>query len=292
LAANRFVNAVNNGFKRIRLSTATRYDFDKSLTTMVTEASTTETLQIFIPRTLKNELGALIKRRTYQLEQTLGAPDNAQPTQIQSQYITGCVANTLEMQVNVADKVTMDLGYMGLNGETRTGVVGVKSGSRPALVEQDAFNTSSDFSLMRVSPVPASGAIATPLFGFLTEVSLNINNNAKACKAIGVLGGFDIVAGKFQVDGNITAYFSDVAAIEAVKANASVTMDMALVVSNRGIVVDIPLLTLGNARLNIELDTEITIPCSFSAASGAQVHPSLDHTMYMGFFDYLPTVAG
>jgi hypothetical protein len=287
----KFTNAVNNGFKRLRTSSATLWEIDKSLTAMVTEASTTETIQIFIPRVLKNEVGSLIKRRTYQLEQTLGAPDNASPSQIQSQYIVGCVANTLQMQIGVADKVMCDLGYMGLNGETRTGVTGVKSGSRPDLIEQDAFNTSSDFSLMRVSPVQTSGATSTPLFGFLTECTLNINNNAEACKAIGVLGGFEITVGKFQVDGELTAYFTDVAAIEAVKSNASVTLDMAMVKDNRGLVVDIPLITLGNARLNIEQDRPITIPCNFNAASGAQVHPTLDHTLWMGFFDYLPDAA-
>jgi hypothetical protein len=286
-----FANAVNNGFKRVLTSTATRMEFDKSLTTMVTESSTTETIQIFLPRALKNEVGSLIKRRTYQLEQTLGAPDNALPSQIQSQYLIGCVANTIAMTIGVADKVTCDLGYMGLNGETRTGAVGVKSGSRPNLVEQDAFNTSSDFSLMRVSPVPTSGATATALFGFMTDVKLNVNNNAEACKAIGTLGGFEVTVGKFQVDGELTAYFTDVAAIEAVKANASVTLDMAMVKDNRGIVVDVPLITLGNARLQIEQDQPIKIPCSFNAASGAQVNAALDHTLWMGFFDYLPDAA-
>jgi tail tube protein len=287
----KFVNAGNNGFKRLRTSSATLWEFDKSLTTMVTEASTTETIQVFIPRSLKNEVGALIKRRTYQLEQTLGAPDNASPSQVQSQYLIGCVANTMSLSIGVADKVTVELGYMGLNGETRTGVVGVKSGSRPELIEQDAFNTSSDFTFMRVSTVQTSGANSTALFGFLTQCNLNVNNNAEAAKAIGVLGGFDITVGKFQVDGEIEAYFTDVAALEAVKANGSVTLDMAMVKNGRGVVVDVPLITLGNARLNIEQDKPIKIPCNFNAASGAQVHPNLDHTLYMGFFDFLPLAA-
>lgn len=286
-----FVNAVNNGFKQVATITATRIEFKKSITVMVTESSTAETVQLFIPRTLKNEVGALIKRRTYQLEQTLGAPDNASPTQIQSQYLTGAVANTLELTLGVADKVGLDLGYMAINGETRTGVQGVKSGTRPDLIESDAFNTASDFSLMRVSPVPATGANATPSFGFLTELKLKLNNNAKMLKAIGVLGGFDVTVGKFQVDGTITAYFSDVAAIAAIKANTSVTLDMAMVKNNSGVVIDIPLTTLGDGRLNIEQDTEITIPCSFTAASGAQVLSTFDYTMSMHFFDYLPNLA-
>lgn len=287
----KFVNAVNNGFKRIRSITATRIEFDKSLTTMVTEASTTETIQMFMPRTLKNETGALIKRRTYQLERTLGAPDNALPSQIQSEYLVGAVANTMELTIGVADKVMVDLGYMAINGEQRSGVTGLKSGTRPELVEQDAFNTSSDFSLMRVSPVPTSGATATPTFGFLTEVKLKLDNGAKPNKAIGTLGAIEVTVGKFKVDGTINAYFTDVAAIAAIQANTSVTLDMAMVKQNAGVVVDLPLITLGDARLNIEQDTEIQIPVSFKAASGAQVFPGLDHTLMFCFFDYLPNAA-
>lgn len=287
----KFVNAVNNGFKRLSLVTATRIEFDKSLTTMVTENSTTETVQLFIGRVLKNEVGSLIKRRTYQLERTLGAPDNASPTQIQSEYLIGAVANMMKLQIGMADKVTAELTYMALNGETRSGVVGVKAGTRPNLVDQDAFNTSSDFTFMRISPVPAAGAIATPFFGFMTECTLNLSNNASACKAIGVLGGFDIIVGKFELKGDIKAYFSDVAAIEAVKINQSVTLDMVMANNNRGILIDIPLVTLGNARLNIEQDKEISIPVSFNAASGSQVNANLDHTCMMIHFDYLPTLA-
>lgn len=291
LAITKFVNAVNNGFKRIRSITATRIEFDKSLTTMVTEASTTETVQLFCGRVLKNEVGALIKRRTYQLERLLGAKDNASPSQIQSEYLIGQVANKLELQIGVADKVMLDMEFMGTNGETRTGVIGVKSGSRPALVEQDAFNTSSDFTFLSVAAVPTTGAAMAAIFGFLTELKLTINNNAKLNKAIGTLGAIEVTVGKFKVDGTMNAYFTDVAAIEAVKANTSHTIMAAMVKQNAGIVFDIPLVTLGDARLNIEQDTEISIPCKFDAASGAQVRTDLDHTILWCYYDYLPDAA-
>lgn len=291
LAANRFINAVNNGFKRIRSITATRIEFDKSLTTMVTESNTTETVQIFFGRVLKNETGALIKRRTYQLERLLGAKDNALPSQIQSEYLIGAVANKVEMSIGVADKVMLDMEFMGTNGETRTGVVGVKSGTRPALIEQDAFNTSSDFTFLSVAAVPTSGAAMTAIFGHLTELKLSIANNAKLNKAIGTLGAIEVTVGKFKVEGTMNAYFTDVAAIEAVKANTSHTIMGAMVKDNAGIVFDVPLITLGDARLNIEQDSEISIPCKYDAASGAQVFSGHDHTVLWSYFDYLPDAA-
>ncbi len=52
LAADAFSNAVNNGFARIKTIAATILTLDKTQATMVTEASTTETVQIFFGRVL------------------------------------------------------------------------------------------------------------------------------------------------------------------------------------------------------------------------------------------------
>lgn len=290
-AGLRFVNAVNNGWKRIRLLTATRMEFDESNTVMVTETGTGITLQLFYGRVLKNEVGNLIKRRTYNVERTLGAPDTAQPTQVQSEYLEGAVANKFSCEIGVADKVMCDLEFLACTGSTRTGVIGVKSGSRPNLVEQDAFNTSSDFTFMRISAAPTLATVTNTLFGFLTEFKFNINNNAKLNKAIGTLGAIEVTVGKFKVEGEMTAYFTTVDAIEAVKANTAHSVAAAMVKKNSGIMFDMPLITLGNARLNIEQDQEISIPCKFDAASGAQVNANLDHTVMWTYYDYLPTAA-
>lgn len=287
----RFVTAGNNGWKRIRSIAAQRVEFDKSITVMSNETGTGLTLQIFHGRVLKNETGNLIKRRTYQLERTLGAPETTQPTQVQSEYLIGAVANKLNCEIGVADKVMCDLEFLACNGETRTGVVGVKSGSRPALIEQDAFNTSSDFTFLSVSAAPTTATVTSALFGFMTEFKFSVNNNAKLNKAIGTLGAIEVTVGKFKVEGELTAYFTEVTAIEAVKANTAHTAAGAMVKKNAGITFDMPLLTLGNARLNIEQDQEITIPCKFDAASGAQVLATADHTLQWTFHEYLPSAA-
>lgn len=290
-AGLKFVTAGNNGWKRIRSLAAQRMEFDKSITTMSNETGTGLTIQIFYGRVLKNEVGNLIKRRTYNLERTLGAPDTAQPTQIQSEYLEGAVANKINCEIGVADKVMCDLEFLACTGTTRTGVIGVKTGNRPNLVEQDGFNTSSDFTFLLVGAAPVAATVTAALFGFMTEFKFSINNNAKLNKAIGTLGAIEVTVGKFKVEGEIDAYFTTVDAIEAVKANTAHTASAALVKKNTGITFDIPLLTLGNARLNIEQDQEIRIPCKFDAASGAQVNANLDHTILWSFYDYLPSAA-
>lgn len=159
------------------------------------------------------------------------------------------------------------------------------------------FNTSSDFARIKMSTVqPPSVANAEnvdPLFAFITEATITVANNLTPNKAVSVLGAFDVTAGTFAVSGSLTAYFADVAAVRAVQQNADVTLDMIMVKNNRGIVLDIPLIALGNGRLNVEVDTPITLPLSMDAgeASAAIEETGFDYTAMFTFFEELPDAA-
>lgn len=285
-----FTNAGNNGWARIYSIAAGVLTFDKTSGTMVTEASTTEEIEIYFGHVLKNESDpTLIVRRSYQLERTLGAPDDASPSQIQSEYLVGSVANELTLNFSTADKITVDLSFIGTDHETRSGVTGVKAGTRPALVSEDAFNTSNDFSRLKMTILDReNGSNPSALFAYLTEFTVTINNNVSPNKAISVLGAFDMTAGQFEVAGDATAYFADVAAVAAVRNNEDVTLDFALVKNNAGIVVDVPLVALGNGRLDVSQDEPITLPLENPAAADRV----FNHTLLFNFFDYLPDVAG
>jgi len=291
-AGEAFVGSNNNGMCRVRAVAATYIEFDKTAATMTNETGTGLTVRLFFGRVLKNESDqTLIQRRTYNVERTLGAPDDAAPSDIQAEYLTGSVPSELALNMPTADKITVDLSFVSADNEQVDAATGPKSGTRPAIVEADAFNTSSDFSRIKLAEVTAGDAFPNPLFAFVTEMTLNINNNVTGNKALGVLGSFEVTAGTFAVSGNITAYFSTVAAVAAVRANADITLDMSLVKANQGIVVDVPLIALGDGRLNVEQDQPITLPVTTDAATGAKVNANQDHTLLMVFFDYLPDLA-
>lgn len=277
--------AAGTGFARINAVAATYIEFDKCDWTAAVDAGTAKTIQLFLSNTVKNEsTAALIKRRTYQLERTLGADANG----TMSEYLVGAVANDFTINVKQADKVTIDMNFVAVDNEQRTGLQGVKAGgTRPTMTTKPAFNTSSDFSRIKLATVDISTPNPTALFAFATDMNIKIANNVSANKAIGTLGAFDTTAGMFEVTGKLTAYFSDVTAVAAVRNSSDVTLDMAIVKSNAGFVLDLPLLTLGDGSLKVEMDKPIDLPLDLSASAS-----KFDHTFLIAMFPYLPTIAG
>lgn len=286
-------NEVNNGFARIYSVAANRLEFDKTTFTMQTEASTTETIRLWFGRVLKNESDPTLQvRRTYQLERQVGTPDDTFPSQIQAEYLEGWTPNELTFNFATADKVTVDLSGVAINVDTVDGPTSLKAGSRPALVSGDAFNTSNDISRLKLSVLDRStSSNPTALFAFLTEFTVNINNNVSPNKAISVLGAFDVTAGQFNVEGAMTAYFADITAVASIRNNDDITLDFAMVKGSTGfkggVLVDVPLITLGDGRLDVSQDEAITLPLNIPAGADRV----FDHTALMVFFDHLPNRA-
>lgn len=281
LTDNKFLASNNNGFKRVFSIAATKLEIDRGET--LTDETSTGSLNVdfFVGETLKNESDPdLIIDRSYQLERTLGNDGVG----IQSEIEIGARASQFQMNVTGQDKVTVDLSFMALDEEVRTGTTGVKSGNRPAIVAEEAFNTSTDFSRLKLT-LDSDGSA---LFAFVTEFTLTVDNSLSPNKAVSVLGAFDISKGQFLVSGSITAYFADTAAKTALRNNADVSFDFALVKNNAGWLFDIPLITLGDARLNVEQDAPITLPLTMDAGKD----PTFNHTFLMNNFVFLPTAAG
>lgn len=286
-APTEFVKPVNNGWARVKSVLFNKIIFDKTSGTMDDETGTSLTIQIFFGRVLKNEIGSLIKRRTYNLERTLGFPDTAQPNSPQAEYLEGAVANELTFTFQTADKLNCDLAFIAIDDTQATVSDGLKPGTRPDIVSADAFNASNDVKRLKMVILDPTNSNPTDLFAFLKEFTIKINNNASPNKAISRLGAFEVTAGQFDVDGTATAYFSQIDAIDAIRNNADVSFDMALVKANQGFFIDMPLIALGGGKLNVEQNKEIDLPLEMPAAEDRNFH----HTLMMGFFPYLPDAA-
>ena len=291
LAVESFNTPGNNGFVRVKSVSQNEIVFDKSQGTMADEAGGSKTIKIFFGRVLKNETGSLIKRRTYQFERTLGAPDDANPGDLQAEYITNCIASEFTLNMQTGEILTTEMSFLAGQHETRTAAQGLKAGTRPQIAEADAFNAANDVARINLSVIDPTTSTPSNLFAYIQEGSISINNNLSYNKAVSVLGAFDVTAGTFEVSGELTAYFTNVEAIQAVQDNADVTFDLHLVKANAGISIDFPLLSLGDGLANVEQDEAVTLPLELQAATGAKYDPNMDHTMLWVFYDYLPNRA-
>ena len=275
-ASLQFANAENNGFARIFSIAATELVFDKTSATMVTEASTTETVQIFTGDFIHNEDDpADIVSHCYQFERTL-----TDSPSLQLEYLKGAVPNVLTLSMNTAEKVTLDLGFVAQDVDLDE--TSLKAGTRPSLEEADAFNTSSDFSRLTLEGTDITGSST-----YFEDYSIEINNNVVPAKALSVLGNFDLVEGNFVVTGNFTAYFTTTELVQAVRNNSDVQLDFAFVKNNAGLLFDIPLASLGEGRITVEKDSPIKVPLAQNAARD----PILTYTLGAMNFDYLPDLA-
>lgn len=279
---DRFVN--NVGFARVSAIAAGYLEFDKvSWVEPVAESGAGKTIHMYFGTVIRSEPDpADIVRGSVQLERTLG--QDADGTM--SEYITGAVPNELTLTIAQEDKATVDMSFIACDAEYRTGAQGLKDGARPLLEAFDAINTSSDFYRIKLASVTDTDAAPIPLFAYCTDMSLTVNNNGSPNKAIGSIGAIDISNGDFEVGGELTAYFATIAAVQAVRNNADVTLDAIMVKDNKGLLYDIPLLGLGNGRLAVEKDQAVTLPLETSAAES-----KFGHTLLFQSFEYLPDVA-
>lgn len=270
------------GYARIKSIAANAIVFDDSTFTATTDDGAGKTIQLFFGSVLRNEKQSnLIKRRTYQVERQLGNDGNG----IQSEYLVGAIPNELTLNVPQANKINVDLSFVATDNEQRDGTEGIKPGTRVQVLGENAFNTSSDIYRLRMNIVDPNNVNNAPLFGYVSELTLTLNNNVTPTKAIGVIGAFDATAGDFEVGGSVTAYFSTVAATKAVRANADVALNLIAAHGNAGMVFDCPLVGLSGGRVNVEKDNPITVPLDAAAAEN-----KAGYTLLATFLPYVPTV--
>jgi hypothetical protein len=282
-AGERFAN--NVGYCRIKSIAAHSLVFDDTTFTAVDETGTGKTIRIFAGTTIRNEkTPSLIKRRSYNIERQLGSG----PTATQAEYLEGAIPNEFTLNIPQADKLHADVSFVACDNTQKTGEVGdtIKSGTRIGTLGEQAFNTSSDIYRMKMAVLDPATSNPTQLFGYVSEATVTVKNNIKPDKAVGILGAFDATAGNFEAGGSVTAYFSTVSAVKAVRGNSDVGFSIIGASHNAGFVFDIPLLGLGGGRLNVEKDAPIKLPLTPSGAENAQ-----GYTMMFDSFAYLPTLA-
>lgn len=273
----------NSGFARVSAIAAHALSFDNTTWTAANETGTGKTVRMFFGKVLRNEsTAALVVQKSNQFERSLGSDGVG----TQTEYVLGAVGNEMTLSIPTATKLSVDLSFVGYDVEHRSGTTGPKSGTRVAVVQEDAYNTSSDVVRLRLAVVDPTAINNAALVGYVSEGKISVGNGVTPNKAVGTLGGFSVSAGDFTVGGSLTAYFTSIAAVAAIRANSDICFNAILAAQNVGFVFDMPLMSISGGRVNVEKDKPIMLPLENSAFE----NPNGYTLMYCNF-PYLPTAA-
>ena len=310
-AGDAFNLAHNNERARVKTIAANVMTFDKTsggadgVTEMVTEAGGTKLIRLFFGDVLKNydTDHAQYNVRTYHLERSLGIPNPiSAPSVVQSEVLKGSFLNEVAFNIPEEALTKFDATFLCTDDEKRDGVtagqlrLSTTTGSIAVLEEGDAFNTSSNLPDIKLAIVrPGNNAAPDPLFANILSMTLTINNGAEANKALGVFGSIAITPANFVFGGSLNVYLTTVAAVSAVRNNSDVTLDFLLsqatgsgsTARNVGIDVDVPLISLGDGRSNVEIGKAIMLPLETDAAE----FPEFGHTALITEYGFLPDAA-
>ena len=282
---NRF-NNVQPFYGRVARVTTKEITFNEGTfnSGLLTDAGGTKQIEIYVGTVIKNENSIdLIKRRSYTFERTLG--EDLETKQKQSDYLHGCVLGEFELSVGQGEMLKATANFTATEHSFLKGVP-VSVGKLIPSLGESGINTSNDIRSLKLSIKPKYESSSTPLFAYLTELSLKVNNNLSENKALGKFGAIDISAGNIDVTGSVKAYFAKIEAVEAVRNNADVGLSAIFARDNCGFMFDIPLIGLGGGQIEVEKDQPIMISLE---ANGAE--NEFGHTIMYVNFPYLPTLA-
>ncbi|MFZ1074806.1 MAG: phage tail tube protein [Minisyncoccia bacterium] len=287
-AASKFLNAANTGYARISTITAHVITFDIVLFAAVADAGTAKTVQIFFGDVLRNEQPSLIVRRTYTLERTLGI-NSGVGSLTQAEYVLGAVPNECTLTVNQASKITCDTTFVGMNyqyNDSLTGLLASGTRTNVAAPGEAALNTSSCVYATRLYVVNTATSTTTPLYAYIDDMKVVINNNIKGDKAIGVLGNIEASVGDFAVSLTASAYFTNVDAMQAIVNYQVCAAQLLLANNNMGMALDIPQVQISGGLNKVEKNK----PIMADLTGEASMCPN-GYTAMLNFFEYLPTAA-
>lgn len=302
--SNQFNTDGNSSVMRLRAVEAGTLTLDRSAggadldTAMASEVGTGISLRIFYGDFFRNvsAIGSNYVEQRWDLERTLGVPNpQASPGVTQAEYVLEALLNTVTVVAPAKKKLEFDLEFIGKTGDTRTGQGGSLLRTNGAtlndLLDADAFSTATDKLINRVYVLPdesAGNAIPDRLFKHLTEQTLTLSNNAVIEDAHGEFGALEIVPGDFSFAAEMTAHFADVAAQAAVQGNLDIGYQLGYANTMRdrraGVIFDCPRGSLGNGRNNVERNSSIKTPLTFSGARSE----TFGYTASLSELPYLP----
>lgn len=268
-STNQFSEGV--AYARIVSIAANAIIFDKvSGTLAADDPGTGETIDLLYGAFIRNVTvtDSDFLEQSYQFELTL--PNLGTAAATRWQYAIGNYANQVTFNLPLADKATIEFGFVGT--DTENPVTPQKSGAPTPVevVESVAFNTSADIAKLRVEQTDETG-----LTTCFKSVSLTLNNQVTPEKCLGSLGASELNTGTYLVDVEAQLLLTNEDVISAIRDNETVMFDFIIKNDDGAIAVDIPSMTLGGGDLELPRNESVRINTTGEAFKDA----ILDYTV-------------
>lgn len=172
------------------------------------------------------------------------------------QYSAGNFANTVAVELPLADKATVAFAFVGTDTADPVVAGSRKTGADSATdpVDTAAMNTTLDIARLRLTDID-EGGLSTDF----KSLTITLNNNVTPEKVLGQLGAAYMNAGDFEVDLELQLVFTESAVIDRIRANTTVSMDFILKNDDGVIAVDLPSMTLGGGDREFPVNESVLI---------------------------------
>lgn len=267
------------GYFRITGITASVLTGDKASSALVTNDGVGDTVDLLFGRFLRNVStdDADFIERSYQFEVAL--PNLGTGGADRYEYSLGNLANTMALQLPLADKAVVTFGFVGTDTQVPTATRATGAATPTAVVQQTAFNTSADILRLRIQEADETG-----LTTCFKDVTLTLNNNVTPEKCLGTLGALFMNTGNFEVDLEGQILFTDEDVASAVRNNDRVTMDILLKNDDGAIGIDIPSMTLGGGDKEFPVNESVLM----NLTGQAYTDPTLATSIGVSLFPVVP----
>lgn len=282
-----FFTTADAGLARIKLKAAGLVTLDKKGSTFTVDDGTDTgsggtglLIRVYFGNLIRNVPvdSADYLERTFQFElayENLGDT----PGTDKYEYAKGNFANQIDFDFQVASKATMKCAFVGTDTDPPTTVRATGAATATPTVGTVMYNTSTDFMRLRVT-----GYDETGLTTDLKSATLTLKNNVSPEKVLGTLGGKYMNAGLFDVTVDAKVLFTDSGVLEAMRNNATVTMEIGIQNDDGGFVFDIPAMTLEGGDKEFPINQTVNIAMKTQAFQD----PNLGTSASISTFAYLP----
>ena len=279
--------SLTNGRGPFRLTstpTANLITTDKRYGTWSNDTGTGKTVDLYfgrqarvVPRTHADYL-----ERYYQLETTYNRLGAADATAYG--YMKGNAIAQATFGFPVKDFASLAIDFTGTDETPPSTTRATNAASPLREVKTASVSTVTDVYRGRVLKVGTDGVVGVGLTGYISGLSMTVNNNVGLNPAHGVLGSFETSFGMINIDAKVNAYFTEIDVPSHARSNLPVTADWWFRNNDGAACFDIPYAELTVDGQNFPVNETIKV----DLAAGAVEDPIWGTSLIVSLLPYCP----